>query len=126
MQQNTLADALIVTAIAAAILGYLYLRYVERRRKLEIIHAERLAAIEKGIPLPEIPADFANTRKPRDPREPLMHGVAWTALGFGFLVALLVIGPLPNGQVIWPLPLPLLFLGVGLMLYYALASERAR
>ena len=29
-------------------------------------------------------------------------------------------------MMLWPLPLPLLFLGIGLILYYALASNRAR
>jgi hypothetical protein len=37
-----------------------------------------------------------------------------------------LIGPLPNAPVLWPLPLPIVFLGLGLMLYYALASDRAR
>ena len=31
-----------------------------------------------------------------------------------------------NGLSLWPLPLPLVFLGLGLMLYYALASDRTR
>ena len=82
--------------------------------------------MEKGIPLPELPLDPRQTPKLPDPRAPLIHGIAWTSLGFGGVVALLVIGPLPNGQVLWPLPLPLLFLGVGLILYYALARERPR
>ena len=42
------------------------------------------------------------------------------------MLALRLIGPPPDGPVLWPLPLPLLFLGIGLILYYVLASDRAR
>jgi len=35
-------------------------------------------------------------------------------------------GGRPDTFALWPLPLPLVFLGIGLMLYYALASDRAR
>ena len=38
-------------------LGYFYFKHAERPRRLEIIHAERLAAMDKGIPLPELPLD---------------------------------------------------------------------
>ena len=123
---HSLGDAIIVTAIAAAIVAYLYFKHLARQRRLEIVHQERLVAMDKGIPLPELPLDPASVPKPPDPREPLMHGIVWTALGSGAMVALLLIGPQPDDIVLWPLPLPLLFLGVGLILYYALASDRAR
>jgi 4-hydroxybenzoate polyprenyltransferase len=54
----------------------------------------------------------------------LVHGIAWTAMGLGGVIALFVIGPLPNGVTVWPLALPLLFLGAGLILYYVLVSDR--
>ena len=120
----TLADAYIVIAAAVAFVAWQVMRTLERRRRLEVIHKERLAAIDKGLPLPELPID--PPRRPRDPREPLMHGLAWTALGFGGLVSLLIMGPVKDGLQIWPLPLPLMFLGLGLLLYYALASRRER
>ena len=123
---HSLGDALIVTAIAAAIVAYLYFKHLARQQRLEIVHKERLVAMEKGIPLPELPLDPPSGSKPPDPREPLMHGIVWTALGGGAVVALLLIWPEANDIVLWPLPLPLLFLGVGLILYYALASNRAR
>jgi hypothetical protein len=43
------------------------------------------------------------------------------ALSFGAMLALRLI---PNAPVLWPLPLA--FLGIGLILYYSLAHERAR
>ena len=126
MHQTTLADALMAAAVAAVWIAYLYFQHVERKRRLEIIHQERLAAMDKGIPLPELPLDTTKVTSGPDPRNILIHGIAWTAMGLGGTVALLVIGPLPNGTTIWPLALPLLFLGIGLILYYALASDRSR
>ena len=123
---HSVGDGMIVTALAAAVVAYLYFRHVERRRRLDIVHQERLAAMDKGIPLPEIPIDPPRVPSPPDPRALLIHGIAWTALGGGAMLALALIGPLPDAPVLWPAPLPIALLGVGLVLYYALASERAR
>jgi hypothetical protein len=123
---HSLGDAIIVAAIALAVVAYLYFRHIERRRRLEIVHQERLAAMEKGIPLPELPLDPPKVPKPPDPRDVLIHGIVWTAMSGGAMIALLFVRPWPNGPALWPMPLPLLFLGVGLMLYYALAADRAR
>ena len=120
---HTFGDGMIVAAVAAAIVAYLYFGHRERQRRLEVVHQERLAAMEKGIPLPEFPLDPPKVLTPPDPRAFLMHGIVWLALGGGAMLALRLIEPL-NG--VWPLPLPLALLGVGLILYYALASERAR
>lgn len=119
---HSLGDALIVAAIAAAVVAYLYFKHLERRRRLEIVHQERLAAMEKAIPLPELPIEPA--RVP-DPREPLLHGLVWTALGGGAMLGMGLAGWRVGDSAIWPLPLPLLLLGLGLVLYYALGS-RAR
>ena len=120
---HSLGDGIIVAALAAAFVAYLYFRHIERLRRLEIVHQERLAAMEKGIPLPELPLDPPRVPKPPDPRAPLIHGIVWLALGGGAMLALRL---WPGGPRAWPLPLPIVLLGIGLMLYYALASERAR
>jgi hypothetical protein len=121
---HSLGDGIIVAALAAACVAYLYFKHVERLRRLEVIHSERLAAMEKGIPLPELPLDPPKIPRPRDPRALLIHGIAWTALGGGGVLALLLVVP-SSGPALWPLPLPLAFLGVGLILFYALGTERA-
>ena len=121
---HSLGDGIIVTAIAAAIVAYLYFKHLARQQRLEVIHQERLVAMEKGIPLPELPLDPMRVPKPSDPRAPLLHGIVWTALACGTVVALLLIWP--HDRSLWPLPMPLLFLGIGLILYYTLASDRAR
>jgi hypothetical protein len=123
---HSVGDGIIVAALAAALVAYLYFRHLERQRRLEIVHQERLAAMEKGIPLPELPLDPPRVPNPPDPRAPLIHGIVWSALGGGAMLALGLVGPWRNGPALWPLPLPLALLGVGLMLYYALASEHSR
>jgi hypothetical protein len=123
---HSVGDGIIVAALAAAVVAYLYFRHIERRRRLELVHQERLAAMEKGIPLPELPLDPPKVPRPPDPRAPLIHGIVWSALGGGAMLALRLIEPLPDAPALWPLPLPLALLGIGLMLYYALASERPR
>ena len=120
---HSLGDGIIVAALAGALVAYLYFKHVERQRRLDILHMERVAAMEKGIPLPELPLD-APKRLP-DPKAPLLHGIVWSALGVGGMLVLRW-GPWPNGSQLWPLSLPLTLLGIGLMLYYALASDRAR
>ena len=121
---HSFGDGVIVAAIAAAVVAYLYFQHVERRRRLEIVHQERLAAMDKGIPLPEFPLDPPKVQKGPDPRATLVHGIVWTTLGIGSMAALALIGS--SGPTFWPLPLPLAFMGIGLILYYALASERSR
>ena len=121
---HSFGDGVIVAALAAALVAYLYFQHVERRRRLEIVHQERLAAMDKGIPLPELPLEPSKVQRGPDPRATLMHGIVWTTLGIGSMVALALFGS--PGPAIWPLPLPLAFLGIGLILYYALAAERSR
>ena len=121
---HTIGDAYIVAALVAGFLGWLYYKHVGRQRRMEMIHKERMAAMEKGIPLPEFPLDPTMIQKVPDPRTPLLHGIAWFSLGLGFVVALLLMGPLPNGQAIWMMPMPLVYLGAGLILYYVLATRK--
>jgi hypothetical protein len=123
---HSVGDGLIVASLAMALVAYLYFKHAERRQRLEIVHQERLAAMDKGIPLPELPLDPPRVPKPADPRAPLLHGMVWLALGGGAILTLRLIGPSLDGMALWPLPLPLVVLGLGLILYYTLASDRAR
>ena len=118
---HTLGDAYIVMALAAVWIAYLFLRYRERQRRLDVLHRERMAAMDKGIPLPELPLE--TQKAPPDPRMPLLHGIVWLAFGIGGVAALAAIGPVRNMPSLWPFALPLVFLGAGLILYYVLASR---
>lgn len=120
----TLADALIVVALTAGFLGYQYLKTTERQRRLDILHAERLAAMDKGIPLPEVPIDPPPSawRRPPDPKTPLVIGIVLFGFAAGTMVTLAVV---MQGRPAWALPLPIAMMGLGLILFYLLSAERA-
>jgi hypothetical protein len=124
MTTNSFPDALIVLALVGALVAWWYFRSRERERRMEIIHQERLVAMEKGFPLPELPLEPA--KAPDDPREMLIHGVAWLAMGLGGMLAMGLTDMNFNGTPLWPLPMPLLLLGLGLMLVYVVGGRRSR
>ncbi|MCC7034046.1 MAG: hypothetical protein IT179_14585 [Acidobacteria bacterium] len=123
---HSLGDGIIVLALVSAVVAYWYFRHVERSRRLQIVHQERLAAMEKDVPLPELPLDPPRAPRAPDPHAVLIHGIVWVAFGLGGMLAAHLVDAQWNGRALWPLLLPLFFLGVGLVLYYALASNRAR
>jgi hypothetical protein len=53
----TIGDGMVTFALAGSIVGYLYMKHQSRQKRIEIIHQERMAAMEKGIPLPEFPLE---------------------------------------------------------------------
>jgi hypothetical protein len=120
----TIADALIVIALTAGFLGYQYMKRREKQRRLDIIHAERLAALDKGIPLPEVPIDPPPSawRRPPDPKTPLAIGIVLTAFGAGAMVMLAIVA---QGQPFWAVPLPVTMMGLGLILFYRLSAPSA-
>jgi hypothetical protein len=123
---HSLGDAIIVLALAGVLVAYWYFRHVERRRRLEVIHQERLVAMDKGVPLPELPLDPPKTPKVKDPYDVLLHGIVWLAFGVGGMLMAAMAMPSLNGRPVWPFALPLALLGAGLVLYYVLASNRNR
>lgn len=124
MQTHTIGDALIVFALVAGFLLYQYLKQLGKQKRLDIIHAERLAAMDKGIPLPELPIDPppGAWRRPPDPKVPLAIGIVLTAFGIGAMAMLAI---LVQGQRYWAVPLPIAMMGLGLVLFYRLSVESA-
>ena len=88
-------------------------------------------AMEKGIPLPELPADDEPGRRPLvaelvgsiriNPRWPLGIGALFVMLGLGVSTALWL-----AHENEWPVGLIAVFFGVGLMLHYALTRPSER
>ena len=74
----TVGDGTVVFALAAGIVGYLYVKHLDRQKKLEIIHQERMAAMEKGIPLPEFPLEPVQERRPDPTVLPILGTVLLT------------------------------------------------
>ena len=122
---HTIGDGIIVVALAAVLYAYFYLKHLERLRRLEIIHQERLTAMDKGIPLPELPIDPPRVQKPPDPHVPLILGIILLALGGGTMVAFSLVSTV-DARMYWPMPLPLALVGLGLLLYYFLAANQER
>lgn len=117
-------EALIVIALTAGFLGYQYLKLRERHHRMEILHAERLAAMDKGIPLPELPFDppAEAWKRPPDPTVPLAIGIVLAAFGFG---AMAMLAFLAEDKPYWAVPLPIALMGLGLVLYYRLSVAAA-
>ncbi len=126
---HSIGDGIIVAAIAALAFGYLYLKFRTRVRRLELIHQERLVAMDKDFPLPEIPLDPPPAHKPpkvHAPPNPLILmsiGVVLVAFGAGTMIVLRFI-PLDIDPNFWITPLPLVLIGLGLLLVHLLTTKR--
>ncbi|MBM3789232.1 MAG: hypothetical protein FJW35_02655 [Acidobacteria bacterium] len=118
-----------VLSWAVILLVAWHLQSKRRQRKEEWIHQERMKAMEKGIPLPELPALEENgARKTRiwnDPVNPRwLLGAAALLItgGFGTSLALYLSGEAYHNRV-WPFGLIGVFLGIGLVLHYWLTRK---
>ena len=114
-----------VFGTAAVVLVAWHLRGKRRQEKLNMIHLERMKAMEKELPMPEFP-DFEEPSKiivtsgNWNPRWPLGAGALLIMAGFGTSAAMLM----GTGfEEIWSFGLIGVFLGVGFFFYYALTRQ---
>jgi hypothetical protein len=122
----TIGDGTVVLALAAGIVGYLYVKHLDRQKRIEIIHQERMAAMEKGIPLPEFPLEPAREPfiRPNPDVLPILGTVLFT-LSLGTMIALYLNVP-AESHGFWVAPLPFAFLGVGLIVFHLLQAKPGR
>jgi hypothetical protein len=116
----------------AFFLTLIWLSDRKKRHKRELNHKERLAALEKGLPMPELfdaeekfaplLADHMRARS-LNPRWPLGVGALCVVLGIGTSVVFKLTND-PDVNTFWPFGLLGAFLGVGLFLHYALTREK--
>jgi hypothetical protein len=112
-----------------------HLKGLRLQKRMELVHKERMIAMEKGIPLPELP-DFgeppvsspltealASVRI--NPRWPLGTGALAVMLGAGLSLALWLSED-PDPHKAWPFGLVGVFFGIGLFLHYFLTRPAAR
>jgi hypothetical protein len=119
----TVGDGTVVLALSAGVVGYLYVKHLSRQKRLEIIHQERMAAMEKGIPLPEFPLE--PTGRPPDPTVLPILGTVLLSLSLGVMIVLYrTLDAESHG--FWVSPLPLTFLGAGLIAFHFLKGESRR
>jgi len=122
----TIGDGSVVLALAAGIVGYVYVKHQSRQKRLEIIHQERMAAMEKGIPLPEFPLEPEKAPRGSDPDNVIpILGTVLLSLSFGAMVVAYLNLPAASHSM-WVAPLPFTFLGVGLIAFHFLKREPGR
>ena len=64
---------------------YAVLNYRKRRRLMELYHAERMAAIERGMELPPLPIEILGSPPSRST---LLPGLIWLFVGLALLIGL--------------------------------------
>jgi hypothetical protein len=91
-----------------------------------MIHQERLAAIEKGIPLPEFPLEPERNPRGSDPDNVIpILGTVLLSLSVGAMIVLYrTLAGEAHG--FWVAPLPLAFLGVGFLTFHFLNRASIR
>jgi hypothetical protein len=124
-QGTTIGDAIAFTALVGGIFGYYYLKFREKQRYLEILHQERMTAVEKGVPLPELPIEplFVKTEKPFDYRTLFLLGMVLFCFGAGSMATMAL---MPGTRPFWPAPLPVSFMGGGLLTAFFIMTRSER
>jgi hypothetical protein len=99
---------------------YIALNYRKRKRLMELSHAERMAAIERGMEVPPLPLELidGNSRKRRSS---LLPGLVWFFVGLA-----VVAGTLSTGDDM-PIVFGLVPLAIGLayLIYYGIEGRHA-
>ena len=67
---------------------FLVLSYRRRVRLVELHHAERMAAIERGMDLPPLPIELLEGRSTRRRRSSLLPGLVWLFVGLALLICM--------------------------------------
>ncbi|MBV8833239.1 MAG: hypothetical protein JO108_28925 [Acidobacteriaceae bacterium] len=121
----TIGDGMTALALAGGIVGYLYMKHQSRQKRLELIHQERLVAMEKQIPLPEFPPEPGQGPRPPDPNVIIILGMVLSSLSVGAMIVLYIVVPAPAHS-LWISPLPIAFLGLGFIAFHLLQRESRR
>ncbi len=121
----TIGDGIVAFALAAGVVGWRYVTHRSSVKRMEMIHQERLSAMEKGIPLPEFPLDPPRGGRDPDPTTLPLIGTAFLTLGVGAMVVLHRLLP-PESLEFWIAPFPLAFLGIGLIVVHLLTVDSRR
>ena len=100
---------------------WIALNYRKRRRLMELHHAERMAAIERGMEIPPLPLELIEGSRSRR-RSSLLPGLVWFFIGLAVLIGSLSVG-MEDGL---PVMFGLVPLGIGLayLIYYGVEGRR--
>ena len=98
----------------------LWLDYRKKRDLFQLHHAERMAAIEKGIDLPPLPPQFFADYQ-RASTDYLRYALIWSLAGIAFTVALFV-----TSQALWIWGLIPIAVGIAYLLFYQVELRAGR
>jgi hypothetical protein len=104
-----------IIGIIVMILLLVYFRERGRRLRDKMLHEERLAAIEKGVPVPALPG------VPQRPRNYVMRGLVWMAIGLGLLAIAWSETDFPLG-----IGAIFVFIGLAILIAHLLTTHRRR
>ena len=97
---------------------WIILNYRKRRRFMELHHAERMAAIERGMDIPPLPLALIDGRSGRRTSS-LRPGLIWLFIGIALFISMQVDGDFPA------LPgLICVAIGAALLVYYFVEGKR--
>jgi hypothetical protein len=122
----SIGDGMVAIALAGGIVGYSYVAHRSKQKRIEIIHQERMAAMEKGIPLPEFPPEPSPQRIQQDQTVLPILGTVLFTLSVGAMILFYNLSPPDHSRGIWMSPLPFAFLGVGLIAFHFLKGAPSR
>lgn len=105
------------------IIVWFALNYYKRRKLMELHHAERMAAIERGMEIPPLPIELIDGRSvPKRRRTALLPGLVWFFIGLALVLGIV------RGDADGDMPLfaGLIPLGVGLayLIYYFVEGRK--
>ncbi|HVT14471.1 MAG TPA: hypothetical protein VHE55_19575 [Fimbriimonadaceae bacterium] len=121
----SVGDGIVSLGLAAVIGAYIYAKHQAYKKRLEIVHEERMTAMEKGIPLPEFPFEKAKEPNEADRLVIPLLGVVLTTLSLGAMIVLYLNGT-AQSRGFWIAPLPFTFLGIGFLAFHFLSREKKR
>ncbi len=100
-----------------------WLDYKKKKEFFELHHRERMAAIDKGLDVPPLPAELlvGPSDGPRKARDPLKTGLIWTLVGAAICVAWFIED---KENFAWGL-IPAAF-GIANLLYYAITRKSSQ
>ena len=121
----SIGDGIAVVGLAAGFVGYLYIKHQSLQKKTEIIHHERMAAMDKGIPLPEFPLEPTKQISTSDEYVIPILGLVLLTLSLGTMIVL-ALNLSAADHSMWICPLPFAFLGAGFVGFHFLKNGSGR
>jgi len=122
---NPLIVILWVFGWAAFALIIILINHKKKQKVLDMIHKERMAAIEKGLPYPEWPEYDVNgeIKAKENPKGSLGAGVILIMIGVGISLTFYL---WPELRIVWPVGLIIIFTGLGVIISYFLTRDKEK